>query len=156
MHTIKMHTYTYAYYKNAYYKHVFFKVPQQQTEESELGNVESLQRSVRLALVSYHEFKQVQCTWSYICFSELFVTWTDWKHLWKTWTRGRPEQRMMGQIVQTLLQLISQTGPVSINACESEITNRCIRYIDHICSKSWFCFKGSLKPHERLRLCKAV
>ncbi len=56
MHTIKMHTYKYAYYK-----HVFFKVPQQQTEESELGHVESLQRSAGSALISYHEFKRVQC-----------------------------------------------------------------------------------------------
>lgn len=139
--------------KMSYYKYdiMLFKVPPQQTEESELGHVDSLQRS---ALVSYHEFQLVQCCWSYICFSELFVTWTDWKHLWKTWTRGRPEQRMMGQIVQTLLQLISPTGPESINACESEISKlslfyRCICFIDHICLESWFCFKWLLKPHER-------
>lgn len=54
-------------------------------------------------------------------FSELFITWTDWKHLWTTWTRGRPEQRMMGQIVHTHKQLISQTVPESRSNYESEI-----------------------------------
>ncbi len=46
---------------------------------------------------------------------------------------------MMGQIVQTDLQLISQTGPESINACESEITTHYPtdrRFIDHISLKS--------------------
>lgn len=57
----------------------FFKVPQEETEETVMGSGESLRRSGESCDLSEAAFLSsfgVDFS-SFICFSELFITWTD-------------------------------------------------------------------------------